>query len=179
MKRIGLLSVLVIVLGLSASVAAQDSLADAARHSRQAKKANSAKVYTNDDFAPVPQAPAVTTSDPGDKTAKAEKSESDPAKAKTDDKEKLAASFKSKADEQKKNLAQLEHELDIAQREYRLKVAVYYADAGNSLRDGKKFAEEDKKQKAELDDKQKAIADAKQKLADIQEQARKAGVKAD
>src|ERR1051326_7811434 len=101
MKRIGLLSVLVIVLGLSASVAAQDSLADAARHSRQAKKANSAKVYTNDNFAPVPQAPAVTTSDPGDKTAKAEKSESDPAKAKTDDKEKLAASFKSKADEQK------------------------------------------------------------------------------
>jgi hypothetical protein len=188
MKRIGYLVALVIVLGFSVSVAAQDSLADAARQNRQGKKAASAKVYTNDDFTAVPQPPAVTTTPMGttaDSTNAPASVESGPKdadadKAKTaEDKTKQAASFKSQADEQKKNIAQLEHELDIAQREYRLKVAVYYADAGNSLRDGKKFAEEDKKQKAEIDEKQKAIADAKQKLANLQDEARRAGVKVD
>ncbi len=67
--------------------------------------------------------------------------------------------------------------MDVAQREYKLKVAVYYADVGNNLRDPKKWAEDDRKQRAEIDAKQKALSDAKQKLADLQEQARKAGVR--
>ncbi len=184
MKRIGYIVALVVI-GFAVSVSAQDSLADAARKSRDSKKPSQAKVYTNDDFTVAPQTPAVTMTDPTDKVAKSEKAEPDAAKgkegdkSKAEDKSKLESSLKSKADEEKKNIAQLEHDLDIAQREYRLKVAVYYADAGNSLRDGKKWAEEDKKQRAELDQKQKALADAKQKLADIQDEARRAGVKAD
>jgi hypothetical protein len=155
---------------------AQESLGELARQLRQSKRPSSARVITNDDIAmaaaPAPEAAVEAKGD------KSEKSDADAAPS-ADDKAKLAASFKAKADEQKKSIAQLERELDVAQREYRLKVAVYYADVGNNLRDSKKWAEEDRKQRAELDGKQKALADAKQKLADIQEQARKLGVRVD
>ncbi len=155
---------------------AQESLGELARQQRQLKRPSSARVITNDDIgmaaAPAPEAAAEAK---GEKSDKAEAA----AVPSADDKAKLAASFKAKEDEQKKNITQLERELDVAQREYRLKVAVYYADVGNNLRDSKKWAEEDRKQRAELEDKQKTLADAKQKLADIQEQARKAGVRAE
>ncbi|MGB9106385.1 MAG: hypothetical protein WCC59_16635 [Terriglobales bacterium] len=155
---------------------AQESLGELARQQRQLKRPSSARVITNDDIgmaaAPAPEA-AVEAK--GEKSDKAEAA----AVPSAEDKAKLAASFKAKADEQKKNITQLERELDVAQREYRLKVAVYYADVGNNLRDSKKWAEEDRKQRAEIEDKQKTLADAKQKLADIQEQARKAGVRAE
>lgn len=161
---------------LVSSAGAQESLGELARQQRQSKRPSSARVITNDDIAmaaaPAPAAAAEAKGDVSDKSDAA-------AAPGADDKTKLAASFKAKADEQKKNIAQLERELDVAQREYRLKVAVYYADVGNNLRDSKKWAEDDRKQRAELDDKQKALADAKQKLADIQEQARKAGAPAD
>ncbi|HEX9121152.1 MAG TPA: hypothetical protein VF840_11490 [Terriglobales bacterium] len=160
---------------------AQQSLGEVARQQRQSKRPSSARVITNDDIAmaaaPAPDAAAPAAAD----EAKSDKSgKSDAAAAPgAEDKAKLAASFKAKADEQKKNIAQLERELDVAQREYRLKVAVYYADVGNNLRDSKKWAEDDRKQRAELDDRQKAVAAAKQKLADIQEEARKAGARAE
>ena len=162
---------------------AQESLGELARQQRQLKRPSSARVITNDDIAmaaaPAPDtpAPAAAAEAKGDKSEKSDAAAVPSADDK--DKEKLAASFKAKADEQKKNIAQLERELDVAQREYRVKVAIYYADVGNNLRDSKKWAEEDRKQRAELDDKQKAIAAAKQKLADIQEAARKEGVRAD
>jgi hypothetical protein len=152
---------------------AQESLGDLARQQRQSKRPSSARVITNDDIAmAAAPAPAAAAEAKDEKSDKAETA----AAPSADDKTKLAASFKAKADEQKKIIAQLERELDVVQREYRLKVAVYYADVGNNLRDPKKWAEEDRKQRAELDDKRKALADAKQKLADIQEEARKAGV---
>jgi hypothetical protein len=161
---------------LVTSAGAQESLGELARQQRQTKRPSSARVITNDDIgmaaAPAPDAAAEAKGDKSDKSDAA-------AAPSADDKAKLADSFKAKAADQKKNIAQLERELDVAQREYRLKVAVYYADVGNNLRDSKKWAEDDRKQRAELDDKQKALADAKQKLADIQEQARKAGVRAD
>ena len=160
------------------SAGAQESLGELARQQRQLKRPSPARVITNDDIgmaaAPAPDAAAEAKGEKSDK----DKSEA-AAGAGTDDKTKLAASFKAKVDEQKKNITQLERELDVAQREYRLKVAIYYADVGNNLRDSKKWSEDDRKERAEIDDKQKALADAKQKLADIQEQARKAGVRAE
>lgn len=171
-----LAAALVVAFTIVTCAGAQESLGELARQQRQSKRSSSARVITNDDIAmaaaPAPEAAA---------EAKGEKSEKGDAEGalSADDKAKLAASFKAKVDEQKKSIAQLERELDVAQREYRLKVAVYYADVGNNLRDSKKWAEDDRKQRAELDDKQKAIAAAKQKLADIQEQARKLGVRAD
>jgi hypothetical protein len=180
MKRtLSLLAVaLVAAFTIVSSAGAQESLGELARKQRQSKRPSSARVITNDDIAmAAAPAPVIAAEAKGDKS---DKDKSDAAAVPSaNDKTKLAASLKAKADEQKKNIAQLERELDVAQREYRLKVAVYYADVGNNLRDGKKWAEEDRKQRAELDDKQKALAAAKQKLADIQEQARAAGVRAE
>jgi hypothetical protein len=171
----------VVAFTLVTCAGAQQSLGELARQQRQSKRPSSARVITNDDIAlaaapaPAAEAPDAAAEAKGDKSGKSDAAAAPGA----EDKAKLAASFKAKADEQTKNISQLERELDVAQREYRLKVAVYYADVGNNLRDGKKWAEEDRKQRAELDDKQKALAAAKQKLADIQEAARTAGVRAD
>jgi hypothetical protein len=191
MKRT--LYVLAAVLSLSFMIVncagAQESLGDVARQKRESKKPSSARVYTNDDFAaarvtaaePAPtdkaeKADAAAAPKTEDKAEKSEKADV-AAAPKAEDKGKLAADLKAKFDEQKKVVTQLEREYDVAQREYRLKVAVYYNDVGNNLRDSKKWAEEDRKQRAELEGKQKAINEAKQKLADIQEQARKAGTR--
>jgi hypothetical protein len=154
---------------------AQESLGTVARQQRESKKPSSAKVYTNDDIAPatVPAAAQAAATEPAEKSEKAEPA----AEPKSDDKAKRAADLKAKVDEQKKVITQLERELDVTQREYRLKVAVYYSDVGNNLRDSKKWAEQDRQQRAEIEGKQKAISEAKQKLADMQEQARKAGTR--
>jgi hypothetical protein len=176
-----LAAALVVACTIVTCAGAQQSLGELARQQRQLKRPSSAKVITNDDIAmtaaPAPDAPAPATA----AEAKGDKPDKGGAAAvpSADDKAKLAASLKAKADEQKKNIAQLQRELNVAEREYRVKVAVYYADVGNNLRDSKKWAEEDRKQRAELDDKKKQIDAAKQKLDEIQEQARTAGVKAE
>jgi hypothetical protein len=177
MKRTLYVTAAALVIAMGTCASAQESLGDVARQQRQSKRPSTAKVYTNDDFAVVPPPAPAAAAAPGD-AAKAEKSEKDKNTG-AEDKAKLAASIKSKIDEQKKNIAQLERELDVAQREYRLKVAVYYSDVGNNLRDSKKWTEDDRKQRTEIEGKQKSLDDAKQKLADLQEQARKADVRAE
>ena len=167
---------------------AQESLGDVARQQRQSMRPSSKKVVTNDEIpmvetpaaAPAAGAAAAAAASDEGKAAKDEKgAKPDAAESSAEDKAKLAASLKARIDEQKKSIAQLEREIDVAQREYRLKVAVYYADAGNNLRDSKKWAEDDRKQRTEIETKQKSLDDAKQRLTDLQEQARKAGVRAE
>lgn len=178
MKRIlYVMAGLVLVCG---TIASAQSLGDVARQQRQEKRPSSKKVVTNDEI-PMVETPAATpAAADAEKTAKGEHADkAEAGAAKPEDKVKQADALKAKAEEQKKNIAQLERELDVAQREYRLKVAVYYADVGNNLRDSKKWAEEDRKQREEIENKQKSLNDAKQKLSDLQEQARKAGVRAE
>ena len=64
----------------------------------------------------------------------------------------------------------------MLQREYRLRAAAFYSDAGNRLRDSKDWDTQDAQYKQQIADKQKSVDDARQKLEDLQEQARKAGV---
>ncbi len=77
---------------------------------------------------------------------------------------------------QKKEIANLQRELDVAQREARLRSAAYYADAGVMLRDQAKFAEDSRKEQDEINTKKQALDAAQQKLADLQELARKSGL---
>lgn len=70
----------------------------------------------------------------------------------------------------------LTRELDVANKEYQLKAAAMYADAGNRLRNSADWDKQDAQYKQTIADKQKALDDAKQKLDDLQEEARKAGV---
>ncbi len=70
----------------------------------------------------------------------------------------------------------LTRELDVLQREYQIRAAAMYADAGNRLRNSGDWDKQDTQYKQQIADKQKAVDDAKQKLDDLQEEARKAGV---
>ena len=72
----------------------------------------------------------------------------------------------------------LSRELDVLQREYQLRAAAFYSDAGNRLRNQAAWDKSDAQYKQQIADKTKALEDAKQKLDDMEEEARKAGVPA-
>jgi len=94
------------------------------------------------------------------------------------DKEKMYGDWKAKIAAQKDKVDLLTRELDVLQREYKLRAAVFYADAGNRLRNSTDWDKEDAQYKQQIADKQKALDDAKLQLAGILEDARKAGVPA-
>jgi hypothetical protein len=100
--------------------------------------------------------------------------------AKTDDDQaKKQAAWKSWQDKltaQKGQIDLASRELDVLQREYELRAAAMYADAGNRMRNEAQWDKQDADYKQKIADKQKAVEDAKQKLSDMQEEARKDGV---
>ena len=102
-----------------------------------------------------------------------------PAGSSEDEKTKKEADWKSWQDKvtAQKDLIDLAgRELDVLQREYQLRAAAMYGDAGNRMRNSGQWDKEDAQYKQKIADKQKAVEDAKQKLGDLQEDARKAGV---
>jgi LAS superfamily LD-carboxypeptidase LdcB len=78
--------------------------------------------------------------------------------------------------DQKSKVDLLNRELDVEQREYQLRAAAMYADAGNRLRNSGNWDKEDADYKQKIAEKKKAADAAKQELDDMQEDARKAGV---
>jgi hypothetical protein len=92
------------------------------------------------------------------------------------EKQKMYKDWQQKIHAQQDQIDLLTRELDIANREYRLRAAAFYADAGNRLRNSAAWDKEDAQYKDQIGAKQKSLDDAKQKLEDMQEQARKAGV---
>ncbi len=174
MKRI-----LGLCLGISllASLAAAQSLGEIARRQRQQKKPSASRVYTNDDLptsAPINIGAASTATEA--KPAENVERQAEQKAATPEDKAKINAEWKARFDEQKKAISLLERELGVLQGEYKQQVALYYADAGNQLRDQRKWADEQRKYDADIAAKQKALAEARQKLEDMKEEARKAGV---
>jgi hypothetical protein len=181
------------VMCLFAAVAvAQQSLGDVARANRANKHSSSGETKLSDDNMSR-SAPSSTYESEADKKT----DDKDKDDKKTDDKDAdakeadaKAAPKKDTADAQKqkneelkkqiadqtKEISTLQRELDIAQREARLRAAAFYGDAGTMLRDQAKYAEEGRKAQAEIDGKKQALDTAQQKLSDLQEQARKAGL---
>ena len=160
---------------------AQQSLGDAARDARAKQRPGSnATVRLEGVGVPDLSGKDSATADKAkdaDQSADNKSADAKPA----DDKDKKKDTAKQKSDDwakkiedQKKEIASLQHELDIATREQRLRAANYYADAGTRLRDQGKFAEDSRKEQDEIDGKKKALTAAQQKLADLEEQARKA-----
>jgi hypothetical protein len=84
--------------------------------------------------------------------------------------------WKDKISDQQTQIDLLKRELDVAQREYRLREAAMYGDAGERLRNQAQWDKEDAEYKQKIADKQQALDDAKQKMGDMQEDARKSGV---
>ena len=96
-----------------------------------------------------------------------------------DDQAKKQAGWKSwqtKLTAQKDQIDLATRELDVLQREYQLRAAAMYADAGNRMRNSAEWDKQDADYKQKIADKQKAVEDAKSKLTDMQEEARKDGV---
>ncbi len=81
-----------------------------------------------------------------------------------------------KINSEKEQIDLAERELNVLQREYQIRAAAMYGDAGNRLRNEADWDKQDAQYKQQLADKQKALEDAKQKLDDMQEDARRAGV---
>lgn len=189
MKRMTWLAAAVLIL-LGASVATAQSLGDYARSARKAKlqPASTGHHYDNDNLpknnhvsvvgqessgnADNPQESATAGAQPD--AAKATTKDPDAGAA---DRQKAAEQLQKKLDDQKQKVDALNHELDLAQREYRLRVAALYSDAGNRLRNQGAWDKQDAQYQQDMADKQKAIEDAKQQLDATQEEARKAGLK--
>ncbi len=113
---------------------------------------------------------AAPSAAPGDEK-KAAKSDDDQAK-----KQAAWKAWQEKLTAQKNQIDLTSRELDVLQREYELRAAAMYADAGNRMRNEAQWDKQDADYKQKLADKQKAVEDAKQKLTDMQEEARKDGV---
>ena len=79
---------------------------------------------------------------------------------------------------QKDQIDLADRELDVLRREYQIRAAAFYADAGDRLRNSAAWDKQDTQYKQQIADKQKALDDAKQKLEEMQEDARKAGIPA-
>ena len=171
-----------LLLGVSAATA--QSLGDYARSVRKNKPdtPSTSRHFDNDNL-PTNQTLSVVGPPPAaddnaaSKTAgdSAAKAGSDPSAAAAE-RQKAAEEVKAKLDKQREKIADLSHQLDLDQREYRVHVASYYADAGNRLRDQAAYAKAESDYKSDIEAKQKAIADAQQQLQDIQDQAHKAGI---
>jgi len=86
--------------------------------------------------------------------------------------------WEEKLTNQKDQIDLLGRELNVLQREYQIRAAAMYGDAGSRLRNSGDWDKQDAQYKQQIADKQKALDDAKQKLDDLQEEARKAGVPA-
>jgi hypothetical protein len=93
-----------------------------------------------------------------------------------EDRQKVYDQWSGKLTDQQDKIDLATRELDVLQREYKLREADFYADAGNRLRNQTDWDKKDADYKKELADKQQALSDAKDTLDNMQEDARKSGV---
>ncbi len=159
----------------------QSSLGDYARkmHKDPAAKAKP-KVFDNDNLPKEDKLSVVGEATPAEANAKTADDKDTAAKA-DDDQTKKQSEWKGwqeKLSAQKNAIDLSSRELDVLQKEYQLRAAAMYGDAGNRMRNAAEWDKEDADFKQKIADKQKAVDDGKQKLDDMQEEARKAGVPA-
>src|SRR5215472_14249220 len=177
-----LLSFLMLLAATAVVVAqqsSQPSLGEAARQARAQKSRTPATIRLEGDGVIVPDSSssknanmdaAATDAKPSDNKDDSRKSSADDIKQKTED-------WNKKVEAQRNEIVLLQRELDVAQREQRLRAAAFYADAGTQLRDSAKYAEDSRKEQETIDSKKQALERAQERLADLEEQARKAGVR--
>ena len=76
---------------------------------------------------------------------------------------------------QKEKVDLLSREVEVLQREERMRQAAFYADAGNRLRNTAVWDSEEAKYQQQVAEKRKKLDEAKTKLGDLQDEAHKAG----
>ena len=93
-----------------------------------------------------------------------------------EDRQKVYDKWQDKLSEQQQKLDLATRELDVVQREYKLRAAELYGDAGSRLRNSVDWDKKDADYKKQIEDKQKALDATKANMENMQEDARKAGV---
>jgi hypothetical protein len=200
MKRIAYVFLAVVVLtGMLVTKAAAQSepLGDYARSIRKDDKKEVGKKYDNDNLptsdnisvvgtardsaedanpAPTSDTGSAKTEDSSTAVTPSPQAQQGTSKPDATDAQKSDDQWKQKFADQKSKVDLLSRELDVAQREYRLRAAAFYADAGARLRNQGSWDKEDAQYKQQLAQKQKSLDDAKKVLDDLKEQGRKAGV---
>jgi hypothetical protein len=180
MKKTISIAIGALLLLCSTSLVAQ-SLGDYARQARKdkAQTATAEHHYDNDNLPTGTQlsivGPAAATTGNGAAAAPAGLTPQEQAAKAT--KQQADADLQMKIQDLKQKLDDLTHQFDLDQREYRLRAAAFYADAGVRLRNSAQWDKEDAAYKADMEAKQKAIDDTKQRLEGLQEQARKSGLR--
>jgi hypothetical protein len=158
----------------------QSSLGDYAKKIRKDPGTAKArpKVFDNDNLPTEDKLSVVGQQAPAGAAAPVEDKDA-AAKSADDDQAKRQAAWKSwqgKLTAQKDTIDLASRELDVLQREYQIRAAAMYADAGNRMRNETQWDKQDADYKQKIADKQKAVEDATAKLGDMQEEARKDGV---
>ena len=156
------------------------SLGDAARAARAQKTPPSpnGKVFTNDNI-PTTGSISTTTGNYAGVTppAPAKPGAKDAAAPKSDDeaKAKMADEYKQKVADVKKQISQLTSEIDLMQREDKLRQAAFYGDAGAKARpeNQQKYQEATKKYQDDLKTKKDALDAANQQLEQLREEIRR------
>jgi hypothetical protein len=159
----------------------QSSLGDYAKKIRKDPGTAKArpKVFDNDNLPTEDKLSVVGQQSAANAAGAAPSDDKNAANAADDDQAKKQAAWKAwqtKLTAQKDSIDLATRELDVLQREYQIRAAAMYADAGNRMRNEAQWDKQDADYKQKIADKQKAIEDAKQKLGDMQEEARKDGV---
>jgi len=93
-----------------------------------------------------------------------------------DERQRVFDTWQQKISAKQAEIDLLARELDVDQREYRMRAASFYTDAGDRLRNQAAWDKEDADYKAKIADKQKLLDDARQQMSEMQEEARKSGV---
>ncbi|HXY15611.1 MAG TPA: hypothetical protein VEI26_14025 [Terriglobales bacterium] len=162
----------------------EPSLGSYARALKNDKKVQAAKKFDNDNLPREDKLSVVGEKDAANPQA-SDSSSADKAKPSTpaitpgespEQRQQVYDQWKDRIATQQSEVDLLSRELDVEQREYKLRAAEFYGDAGDRMRNQAAWDKEDAEYKEKIADKQKAFDDAKQMLGDMQEEARKAGV---
>ena len=167
--------------GLLATVAAAQSLGEYARRQRAMKPATpAAKVYTNDNLptsGSMSEVSRLVPPPPPPLSPQAAAAEQRAEQQKAEERKSLEAEWRGRFAEQKKNVAQLQRELDILIREDRLRQSAFSV-SPERLQGSAQFAQDEQRYQAEIADKRQALDEAKQKLEKMKDELRQANLPA-
>jgi len=178
MKHTKLMTVVTLLM-VALSTASAQSLGDYARTARKnkAEPSPTTRHYDNDNL-PTNETLSVVGQSPAANSAAAV-----PAEASKATEQKVAVDRQKAADElnktiqaQQDKINSLNHELDLDQREQRLRAAAFYTDAGTRLRNPGQWDKDQAQNANDAADKRKTLDAARQQLEQMQEEARKAGI---
>jgi len=173
MKHTKLMAIVTLLL-LGMSGAAAQSLGDYARAVRKdkAETSSTTRHYDNDNL-PTTESLSVVGPAPEADANAGQKAATVDSSAAAADRQKMAKEWNEKIAQQKEKIVSLNHDLDLYQRELRLREAAVYSDSSTGA-----LAIREAQYRTDIDAKKKAIDDARQQLDEMREQARKAGVAA-